>query len=87
MQGHAEFVQELQVLGGCRHEHILPLLGFCASKGMIKGQDGVSLVLPLMAGGSLQDRLFLDEAARQRLLMIPGAPEEGVCVCVCVIVS
>ena len=27
MQGETEFLQEVQVLGGCRHENLLPLMG------------------------------------------------------------
>jgi len=27
LQGQCEFLQELQVLGGCRHENLLPLVG------------------------------------------------------------
>jgi len=54
LQGQAEFLQEVQVLGACRHEHLLPLIGFSADG----GEDGrVCLVFPLMQGGSLHDRL------------------------------
>ena len=53
----AEFLQEVQVLGGCRHEHLLPLIGFAAD-GDAEGRGGVCLVLPLMKGGSVEDRLF-----------------------------
>ena len=59
MQGQEEFLQEVQVLGACRHENILPLLGFSADRAAGQ-QGGVCLVTPLMKGGSLEDRLFLD---------------------------
>jgi serine/threonine protein kinase len=67
MQGQSEFLQEVQVLGGCRHENLLPLIGFSADQGMHHEHAGVCLVMPLMKGGSLQDRLFLDTSARSRL--------------------
>lgn len=60
MQGQGEFLQELQVLGACRHEHLLPVLGFAAD-----GQgpaDTVCLVSPLMVGGNLEDRLAMSHA-------------------------
>jgi len=75
MQGHGEFLQELQVLGACRHEHLLPVLGFAAD-----GQgpaDTVCLVSPLMVGGNLEDRLAMSHAdpeaqARLRMLAAPS---------------
>ena len=60
MQGQPEFLQEVQVLGGCRHENLLPLIGFSADQGMHREHAGVCLVMPLMKGGSLEDILFLD---------------------------
>ena len=71
MQGQKEFLQEVQLLGACRHENLTPLLGFAADTG------GVCLVTPLMKGGSLEDRLILDGAALQRLRKLPGSPEGG----------
>jgi serine/threonine protein kinase len=71
MQGHTEFLQEVQVLGACRHQNLTPLLGFAADTG------GVCLVTPLMKGGSLEDRLIQDVTARQRLSKLPGAPAGG----------
>ena len=69
MQGQNEFLQEIQVLGGCRHENLLPLIGFSADQGVHHEHEhaGVCLVMPLMKGGSLEDRLFLDTSARRRL--------------------
>ena len=57
----------MQVLGGCRHENLLPLIGFSADEGVQHEHAGVCLVMPLMKGGSLEDRLFLDPSARRRL--------------------
>jgi hypothetical protein len=76
LQGNAEFIQELQVLGACRHEHILPVLGFSADRGGSQQEDGVCIVTPLMRGGSLQDRLFVedDAGARERLRMMSDEP-------------
>ena len=74
MQGYAEFLQEVQVLGACRHENILPLVCFSACRGVTREEDGVCLVTPLMRGGSLADRLSLDASARRRLDKMPGAP-------------
>ena len=64
-----QLVQEIQVLGGCRHENLLPLIGFSADQGVHHEHEhaGVCLVMPLMKGGSLEDRLFLDTSARRRL--------------------
>jgi len=77
MQGHAEFLQEVQVLGACRHENVLTLIGFSADRGVTQEQDGVCLVTSLMKGGSLDDRLLLGAAARCRLDKMPGAPLAG----------
>lgn len=52
-QGHAELVAEIQVLSICTHTHLLALLGVCLDV------RAVALVYPLMAGGSLADRLGL----------------------------
>jgi len=50
IQGKTEFDQEIQVLGSCRHECLLPLIGFSTD-------SELCLVFPLMQA-SLQDRLF-----------------------------
>ena len=70
MQGETEFMHEMQMLGGCKHENVVKLTGLCA-------EEVICLVTPLMKGGSLEDRLFLDVQAQQRLAMMPGAPENG----------
>ena len=77
MQGHAEFLQEVQVLGACRHANVLALIGFSADRGSTQEDDGVCLVTPLMKGGSLQDRLLLNPQALRRLDQMPGAPPAG----------
>ena len=77
VQGQPEFWQEVQVLGACRHENILPLFGFSADRGAGQQGQGMCLVTPLMKGGSLQDRLFLDACALRRLALISGAPRRG----------
>jgi len=74
MQGHAEFLQEVQVLGACRHPNVLALIGFSADRGSTQEDDGVCLVTPLMKGGSLEDRLLLNPQALRRLDQMPGAP-------------
>ena len=48
MQGQTEFLQEIQVLGGCRQENLLPLIGFSADQGIHHKHAGVCLVMPLM---------------------------------------
>jgi serine/threonine protein kinase len=42
-------------------------MGFSADQGIHRDHAGVCLVMPLMKGGSLEDRLFLDASARRRL--------------------
>jgi len=75
IQGQTEFLQEVQILGGCRHENLLVLLGFSADKGQsVQDAGGVCLVTPLMKGGSLEDRLQLDIAALERLNMLSDVP-------------
>jgi serine/threonine protein kinase len=65
-QGLQELMREVQLLGTCRHEHLLPLLAFC--------YEGGCLVYPLMAGGSLEDRLIRDDDASRRLAsLLPAA--------------
>eukprot|EP01102_Stenamoeba_stenopodia_P012084 TRINITY_DN3773_c0_g2_i2.p1 TRINITY_DN3773_c0_g2~~TRINITY_DN3773_c0_g2_i2.p1 ORF type:complete len:432 (-),score=81.97 TRINITY_DN3773_c0_g2_i2:323-1618(-) len=46
-----EFMQEIAVLGNCRHASIVPLIGFCIDR------KERCLVFPLMKGGTLQERL------------------------------
>ena len=75
-RGQPEFLQEFH-FQGCRHENLLVLLRFSADNGAIQGRDGFCLVMPLMRGGSLQDRLVLDAAARDRLRKLPDAPADG----------
>jgi len=77
MQGHAEFLQEVQVLGACRHVNVLALIGFSADRSNTKEDDGVCLVTPLMKGVSLEDRLLLNPEALRRLDQMPGAPPTG----------
>ncbi len=80
MQGQTEFLKEVQVLGGCRHENLLPLIGFSADQGMHHEHVGVCLVMSLMTGGILEDRLFLDTSVNRRLgrlsdmTVVAGAP-------------
>ena len=67
-QGLNELMSEVQLLGTCRHEHLLPLLAFCYEGGV------GCLVYPLMAGGSLEDRLVRDDDASRRLAsLLPAA--------------
>ena len=76
-QGQREFLQELQVLGGCRHENLLPLLGFSAERSPgCTGGGGVCLVSPMMRGGSLGDRLFpFADGASERLVLLGVPPQ------------
>ena len=74
MQGHAEFPQEVQVLGACRHANVFALIGFSADRGSTQEDDGVCLVTPLMKGGSLEVCLLLNAQALRRLHQMPGAP-------------
>tara|TARA_B110001452_G_scaffold228825_1_gene204444 strand:+ start:99 stop:944 length:846 start_codon:yes stop_codon:yes gene_type:complete len=70
MQGTAELLTEIQVLGTCRHECVLPLLGFCVHP------RSPCLVYPLMCGGNLDDRIMLSPEARARLRpLAPNMPE------------
>jgi serine/threonine protein kinase len=60
-QGSNELHAEIQLLGTCRHENLLALLGFCLAP------NALCLVYPLMVGGNLNDRIFLSREAHQRL--------------------
>ena len=76
MQGQLEFLQEVQVLGGCCHTNLLPLLGFSADRASGAAGGGVCLVSPLMRGGSLEDRLFpLGNGASARLALLGVPPQ------------
>ena len=59
---------EVRLLGKCRHENLLPLLGFC-----LDSRD-LCLVYPLMTGGNLDDRLRRSPEALQRISLLrpPG---------------
>ena len=50
-QGVHQLQNEIDILALCRHEHLLPLLGFCLD------EQASCLVYPLMAGGTLEDAL------------------------------
>ncbi|KAJ1492578.1 kinase-like domain-containing protein [Baffinella frigidus] len=50
-QGQLEFLQEVQVLGGCRHENLMPLFGLSADRAPERAGGSVCLVSPLMRGG------------------------------------
>ena len=50
-QGVHQLQNEIDILALCRHEHLLPLLGFCLEA------EARCLVYPLMAGGTLEDAL------------------------------
>jgi len=60
-QGITELLTELQVLGTCKHENILPLLGYCVDP------RGWCLIYPLMEGGSFDDRIMLGPGSLARL--------------------
>jgi serine/threonine protein kinase len=76
MQGQREFLQELQMLGGCRHKNLLTLLAFSADRAPGGAGGGVCLVSPLMHGGSLDDRLFpLANGASARLALLGVPPQ------------
>jgi len=68
MQGVHQLQNEIDILALCRHEHLLPLLGFCLEA------EARCLVYPLMAGGTLEDALSSSAAtpltwkARVRIL-------------------
>ena len=52
MQGMEELRNEVQVYSVCRHEHLLPLLGYCFEP------EARCLVYPLMEGGNLEDAIL-----------------------------
>jgi hypothetical protein len=67
LQGSRELLVEIQVLGTCRHENVLPLLGFCLHPQV------QCLVYPLMSGGNFEDRLMLEREAVERLRALQPA--------------
>jgi len=74
-QNPVEVLGKIQVLGGSRHECLLPLWAFSADAAIGHGDTptGPCLVSPFLAGGSLQDRLFPDsEGARRRYEIMFG---------------
>ena len=60
--------REVRLLGKCRHENLLPLLGFCLD------HRALCLVYPLLVGGNLDDRLHRSSAGLERIahLQPPG---------------
>ena len=72
MQGGEQLRTEVQLLGACQHEALLPLVGFCLDP------DAPCLVYPLMVGGNLEDRLTLTAEGNRRLaqlgLRLPPSP-------------
>ena len=66
--------------GACRHEHLLPVLGFAADP---EGDEGstVCLVTPLMVGGNLEDRLLASrgDLTAQRRLQCLAPAQTGSC--------
>jgi len=52
-QGFEQMRTEMQTLGLCFHENLLPLFGYCLDAA------AKCLIYPLMRGGSLEDRLML----------------------------
>lgn len=60
-RGRKALMNEIDVLSMCRHESLLPLLGYCLERG------SACLVYPLVTGGSLADRLLRTPEALQRL--------------------
>jgi len=63
-QGLMHLQREVAILRTCRHENLLPLVGFCFEA------RSRCLVSPLCRGGSLEDRLLPSELGRQRLGML-----------------
>eukprot|EP00850_Spirogloea_muscicola_P011352 SM000070S21318 [mRNA] locus=s70:270366:272397:- [translate_table: standard] len=52
VQGHAEWLAEVNILGSLKHPHLVTLIGYCAE------DDQRLLVYEFMAGGSLEAHLF-----------------------------
>ena len=68
-RGRKELMTEIEVLSLCRHESLLPLLGYCLERG------AACLVYPLVTGGSLADRLMRTPEALQRLGRLGVQPD------------
>ena len=62
---------EIRLLSKCRHENLLPLLGYCLDT------RALSLVYPLMTGGNLDDRLHRSAEARERIALLRPAAAAG----------
>lgn len=60
--------KEVTLLGKCRHENLLPLLGVCLDR------RALCLVYPLLTGGNLDDRLHRSAEALQRLALLQPRP-------------
>jgi interleukin-1 receptor-associated kinase 1 len=67
-----QFLQDIQTIGACRHENLVPLLAFSAHH--CASERHVCLVTPVMQGGSLEDRIALDADAQRRLSLVSGTP-------------
>ncbi|GMH46665.1 hypothetical protein TrVE_jg3223 [Triparma verrucosa] len=63
-QGIAEFERELATLTHCRHENLLPLLGYCRA-------PDLCLVYPFMENGSLFDLLHLTDGRERKGALLP----------------
>jgi serine/threonine protein kinase len=70
--GHIQLLQDIQTMGACRHENLVPLLAFSAHH--CASERHVCLVMPLMQGGSLEDLIALDTDAERRLKLVSGTP-------------
>jgi len=66
LQGLPEVLREVQVLGGCLHQNVLPLFGFSFDQVFC-------VVTVIMCGGCLQDRMFPDAEGASRRLELVGA--------------
>jgi len=62
---------EIRLLSKCRHENLLPLLGYCLDS------SSLCLVYPLMTGGNLDDRLHRSAEARERIALLRPAAAAG----------
>lgn len=69
----ASLHREIQLLGKCRHENLLPLVGYCID------QRAMCLVYPLCIGGNLDDRISRSPSALRRLdrLSAPRSASPG----------
>ena len=60
----AELLTEVDLLSRCRHECLMPLLGYCLA------EEAPCLVYPLARGGNLEDRLLGGPSAAERLRLL-----------------